>query len=55
MDGPTIQESEYLMCAQILAFAETFYKDPKNVQAYEAWRKNKEEKYNGTNQNRNHV
>lgn len=51
----TIQQSEELACRLILDFAKIFYQDPANLKAFEAWKKSKEEKNNGANQNRDHL
>ena len=40
---------EKVMLERILDNAITFYKNPKNVQAFEAWLKNKEDLHYGTN------
>jgi hypothetical protein len=37
---------EYVMLRIFLDDAMRFYRNPKNIQAFEAWRKNKEEKTN---------
>ena len=37
------------MLERLVAKAQAFYRDPKNMQAYEAWLKNKEELSYGTN------
>ena len=55
MDGATIQQSEERACSLILDFAKTFYQDPINLKAFQAWKKSKEEKNNGANQNRDHL
>lgn len=55
MEGATIQQSEELACTLILEFAKTFYQDPVNLKAFKAWKKSKEEKDNGANQNRDHL
>lgn len=55
MEGATIQQSEELACSLILDFAKTFYQDPVNLKAFQAWKKSKEEKNNGANQNRDHL
>lgn len=55
MPKATVQQTEELACTQILEFAKTFYQDPKNVKAFEAWKKNKEEHNNGTDQSRSSV
>ena len=34
--------TDRIMLNRLLAMAKNFYKDPKNVEAFEAWRKNKE-------------
>ena len=39
---------ERVMMERLLDKAKDFYKDPKNLQAYQAWKKNKEELKNGT-------
>lgn len=55
MEGLTIQQSEELACTLILDFAKTFYQDPVNLKAFEAWKKFKEEVNNGANQDRDHL
>ena len=55
MGQPTVQQTELLACKQILEFAKTFYLNPDNLRAFEAWMKFKEEKRNGTNQDRSHL
>lgn len=50
MGTPTVQQTELLACKQLLEFAKTFYQNPENLQAFEAWLQIKEEKHNGTNQ-----
>jgi hypothetical protein len=42
------QAEERAALERILDRAKTFYADPKNVQAFEAWKKNKEENLHGT-------
>lgn len=55
MEGATIQQSEELACTLILDFAKTFYQDPNNLKAFEAWKKSKEEVHHGANQDRDHL
>lgn len=55
MGQPTVQQTELLACKQLLEFAKTFYLNPDNLRAFEAWIKFKEEKRNGTNQDRSHL
>lgn len=43
------QAREQIMLTRLLDAAKTFYQNPKNVQAYEAWKKQKEAINNGTN------
>ena len=40
---------ELVMMERIFDKAIAFYKDPKNLQAFQAWQKNKEETNHGTN------
>ena len=40
---------EYVMINRVLKNAKDFYKDPKNIQAFEAWLKDKEKTNHGTN------
>ena len=37
---------EYVMLERILDKAHSFYKNPENVKAFEAWKKNKEDLHN---------
>ena len=39
MGQPTVQQTELLACKQILEFAKTFYLNPDNLRAFEAWMK----------------
>lgn len=50
MEGATIQQSEELACSLILDFAKTFYQDPVNLKAFQAWKKSKEEEVGNENQ-----
>ena len=43
MDEATLAQTEKLACTQILEFAKTFYQNPDNLKAFEAWKRNKEE------------
>ena len=42
--GLTIEQTELLACTQILELAESFYQNPQNQQAFEAWKQRKEAK-----------
>lgn len=42
---------ERVMLERILDNAKSFYRNPKNLQAFEVWKKNKEEHTYGTNYN----
>lgn len=46
----TLEQTEKLACTQILDYAKTFFKDPKNQQAFQIWLKSKEERQNGNDQ-----
>lgn len=48
----TLEQTERLVCTQLLDFAKRFFQDPKNQAAYAAWLKSKEEKQNGNHQDR---
>ena len=48
MEVLPLEQTEELACTQLLTFARTFYSDPKNRKAYEAWKKHKEEHPNGS-------
>ena len=41
--------SERVMIERVFDKAVAFYKNPENIQAFEAWKKNKEELLYGTN------
>ncbi len=43
--------SERVMLERVLDKTKTFYKDPNNIQAFTAWKKNREEMPNGANTN----
>lgn len=42
---------ERVMLERVLCSVKAFYDDPKNVQAFAAWKNNKEDKPNGTSTN----
>lgn len=42
---------ERVMLERLLDNVKTFYKDPDNLQAFTAWKKNKEEMTHGTDHN----
>lgn len=42
---------ERVMLERLLDNAKAFYRNPENLQAFEAWKKNKEEHTYGTNYN----
>lgn len=44
MPEPTTEQTELLACTQILELAESFYQNPQNQQAFEAWKQRKEAK-----------
>lgn len=50
-----LEQSERLTCTQILDFAKLYFQDPKNVQAYQAWLKTKEEKHNGNHRDQSNL
>lgn len=43
--------AETVMLERLLDKVKAFYKNPKNIQAFTAWKENKEETLNGTSTN----